>query len=190
DDDDHKRIKDLNLFAQKKMFQYLEPASIIEKLGDFPDALLNEPIGGISKNFEQTSFIFIESNNTNCFIFSDLKFSISEFILTRNPHDNNILTDLGFPEVLFEDDIKFSNMFLLHSPDKEAVLKLFDKDTRASLLELFNENYPNIYAKNNMIALVTTPKVNIVQIPEYIETLNKLHLLLQAKLKEPSVLNA
>lgn len=170
------------------MFQYLEPASIIEEMGDFPQALLNDPIGGIAKNFKQIRFIFIESNNTNCFVLSNLVFSIPEFILTRKMLDSS-LSDLNFPEIIINDDVMFSDMFSLHSPYKEALLKLFDKQIRGSLFELFNNTYTSIYAKNNMIALITCPKVNISQIPEHIETLNKLHLLLQTGLKEASVSN-
>lgn len=189
DDDKQKRIKDLKVFANKNSFKYLDPTSVSQKLSDFPCALLNEPLAGICKKIEKISFLFIEFNNSNYLVFSDLNFTIPEFILTSKTHGNAFLNELDFSESIFNDDTLFSNAFLLHSPnpDKQAILKLFVNQTRASLLRMLNENSASIYAKENMIAILLEPKIDILQIPEYIETLNKLCLLLETKLIEPSL---
>lgn len=189
DDDNRKRIKDLKVFANKNSFKYLDPSSVIQKLSDFPCALVNKPLGGLCKKIKEISFLFIEFNNSNYLVFSDLSFTIPEFILTSKIHGNALLNELDFSEIIFNDDTLFSNAFLLHSPnpDKQAILNLFVNQTRASLLRMLNENSTSIYAKDNTIAMLIEPKINILQIPEYIETLNKLCLLFETKLTEPSL---
>ncbi|MFA5596673.1 MAG: hypothetical protein WDA26_03800 [Pusillimonas sp.] len=189
DDNNQKRIKDLKVFANKNSFNYLDPSSVIQKLSDFPCALVNEPLGGISKKIQEISFLFIEFNNSNYFVFSDLNFTLPEFILTSKINGSALLNELEFSETIFKDDTLFSNAFLLHSPnsEKQAILNLFVNQTRASLLRMLNDNSISIYAKENMIAMLIEPKINILQIPEYIETLNKLCILLETKLRQPSL---